>query len=325
MYWIRDFSSKTLSLPTFWEVAFFLSLLFSFLFSIQSWGSACCARNSAAPFLIVGDDEAQMSLGVSSSGRVASVDLQGRPTFGTPETSDFTQMFRLDGALLLSDRFQLGCSFPYLNRQVTRSGVTESVSGVGDLRISMGYEFLPVWSYSQWKPQGFLFSVISVPTGVSVHESRKKTVADAVGNGFYSISVGSLFLKKWVIWDLFLVPEVHYSFRRTFQRSNQFYQMIPGWGGSVGFGVGWSPGGGNWRIGTRIQPRWDQSPVSAADYDSSLVHWRASCDTGVDISYLLDSSNTVMFFYTDQTLLAPAFNSTLNRMAGINFQHRWER
>ncbi len=299
-----------------------LGLIFCCLFNFQyAAAAACCARNSAVPVLIVGEDEAQFNFGMSLGAVVAEVCDEGIPVFGSPETSEINQLYRLEGALLLSDRFQVGMSLNGVNHRITKPARTDSQLGIGDTRISLGYEYLPSWTYSSWKPQGFLFSVLTFPTGRSSYEFESLTAADVTGNGFYSVSIGSLLIKRWTVWDVFMVPEVHYSLPRTFKIG----EVEPGFGGSIGFGVGMSPWEGNFRLGLRVQPRVDQSRYIAfrnSDLSRGIL---ANCDTGLDIAYLVTSNDTLMISYIDQTLLGPAINSNLSRVFGLNFQHRWER
>jgi hypothetical protein len=273
----------------------------------------------------VGEDEVQLNFGMSLGSVVAEVSDEGVPVFGSPSTSENNQLYRLEAAMLLSDRIQAGVGFNLVSHTVSRPARTDSMTGMGDFRMSLGYEILPSWTYSNWKPQGFLFSVVTVPTGRSSYESESPTAADVTGNGFYSLSVGSLFIKRWSLWDVFLVSEVHYSLPRMFEVAEQALLAEPGVGGSAGLGVGFSPGGGSLRIGLRLQPRIDQARYIQS-MDSGLPRGvQANCDTGLDFAYLLTSNDTVMLTYTDQTLLGPAVNSNLSRVFGFNYQHRWER
>ncbi len=301
-----------------------LVVLFELSFQ-KAWSAPCCARSAAAPFLILSDDEAQFNLGFSAVDSVA--DVTDKVYFNLPGKSDFTSQVRMDGAILLSDRFQAGASAALVGRSVSSNSKLSSGLGLGDLRLSFGYEVLPSWSYSVWKPQGFLFSVITLPTGRSKYElGNGYSSADVSGLGFYSGAFGAIFLKRWNVVDAFFLAEFHYSVPRVFESGLVSTHVVPGFGASTGLGLGWSPGGGALRVGLRIQPRMDQVPlrqgVPELQNSPSLI---SNCDTGLDLSYMLGSSETLMLSYTDQTLLGYAVNSNLNRVLALNFQHRWER
>ncbi len=302
--------------------------LIVFLFSLQSraFAASCCARSPAAPFLIVGDDQAQVNLGISSASIVAQTGADGGISKTPAGSSDRIWNYRVDAAILLSDLLQVGVSAPLVTRVVNEPGVSDSSTAFGDLRLSAGYEFLPAWTYSSWKPQGFLFSVLSIPTGRSVYEFQLPSLADVTGNGFFAVSVGTLLVKRWSSWDAFVIGEAHYSFSRTFKDGTTSYSVYPGWGASLGGGIGFSPGGGKVRIGARIQPRWDQ--IESVVYPGTSIaatgtsRWAA--DVGFDLALLLGMTDTIMASYTDQTLL-PSVASPLNRSLVLSFQHRWER
>lgn len=301
-----------------------LSLVF--LRSPQSIAAPCCARSAAAPFLILGDDEMQYSIGLGSSHAVAEAADDRRTYFIPNELYDQARTLRLDGAMLLSDRAQAGLSLGMVNRSVRVYDESHSSFRLGDVRLSLGYEFLTNWTYSPWKPTGYVFSVLTLPTGRSNYDSVMPNFADVSGNGFYSLAVGGIFLKRWNTLDAFVMTEVHYSFPRVFENFTGQFQVIPGMGGSLGGGVGWSPGGGAVRLGMRVQPRVDQPRlIPSRDLVGTKKGWASSCDTGFDFSYLIGSNKTFMVSYSDQTLLGIAQNSNLNRVIGVSFQHRWER
>lgn len=306
---------------------FLIVCVLALTISDRTWASACCARNSAAPNLIVGDDRAQFNLGLAVGGVVAEATSEGAAIFGSPQASDWLRTYRLDGTILLSDRWQVGLGLAFVDHDVAQGELSDSGSSFGDTRLSLGYEFLPAWTYSPWKPQGFLFAVITLPTGRSIFEQQGLLAGDVTGNGFYSLSCGAFFLKRFGHWDTFAVSEVHYSLPRAFQDSHGFeFQAYPGFGGSAGAGGGVSPGGGAVRLGLRIQPRLDQPQLIPAFHRQDMrAEVAMTCDLGVDMSYLLNPTNTVWLSFVDQTLLGPAMNSNLNRILSVNYQHRWER
>ena len=303
-------------------------LFLSFLFPTQSRGAACCARNSSTPSLIIGDDWSQFNFGYAYSSAIALAGESGQASYFPAEVQEGIQTYRLDAATLLSDRFQVGASLFLVNHRLTHSYISDSSTGIGDVRLSAGYEALPDWSYSIWKPQIYLFSSATIPTGRSLEQSQKSSYTDVTGNGFFSLSLGSLFIKRWVVWDAFLLSELHYSLPRTFENDAvefKKFRVEPGWGGSLGVGLGMSPGGGALRLGLRVMPRYEQGKMNVGIDHKKDIGFIATCDVGADLGYLLTSQDTVMVAFTDQTLLGPSYNSNLNRVLAINFQHRWER
>ncbi len=301
--------------------------LFSFFFSTEAtWAAPCCARNAATPALIVGDDQTQVNLGFSLAHVVADATEDGALVFNSPNYSDISQVHRFDFSTMVSDRLQFGSSFNLVRHTVRDSELSETQLGVGDTRLNVGYELLPVWNYSKWKPQIFIFSTFTFPTGRSKYEFERPLLSDVTGNGFYSVSMGGLILKRWGIWDIFLLPEIHFAFPRTFETEQGNLKVYPRLGGSFGVGAGWSPGNGPVRLGLRIQPRLDQTTVTVlGDQISGSQGMLSVCDTGFDAALLISSTDSLMVSYTDQTLLGVATNLNVNRTLALNFQHRWER
>ena len=174
-----------------------LVLLLGCSIEMTSWAAPCCARNSATPILMVGDDQAQLSFGSSFANVVAehdeTIEDNIHPVYLSPGEINTVNTYRLEGAFLLSDRFQLGGSFSLAQHRVAEpdaldgangpSSVDETNWGVGDTRVSLAYEAFPAWTYSAWKPQGFVFLVLTLPTGRSKYEFQSATLSDVTGNG----------------------------------------------------------------------------------------------------------------------------------------------
>lgn len=251
--------------------------------------------------------------------------MEGIPVFRSSKDSEVSRTFRVEGAALLDDRLQLGASVPLVERSVFRSGTDSAATDIGDVRLNFAYESMPEWTYSAWKPKGYTFLQLVLPTGRSIHESALPGAADATGRGYFTAAVGSLFVKRWSRWDAFAIPEVHYSFARQFTPPGgaEPYQVIPGWGGSLALGLGWNADA--IRAGFRIQPVYEQPRSILATSSSSRTSYQLTWDTGLDLSYLLNESWTVSCAYSDQTILGPAVNTTLSRTFSLSLLHRWLR
>src|SRR5688572_10532929 len=99
------------------------------LLTALTWVSAaqaapCCAGSSATPTLISGDDFAQLSLGASVGFTIGDETGEGIPVFRSSRESEITQIYRLEGAILLSDRWQAGASLPIIARTFAQPGVS---------------------------------------------------------------------------------------------------------------------------------------------------------------------------------------------------------
>lgn len=292
----------------------------------------CCSGSSSIPAIITGDDRAQLSASLSHGTVIGDAPSEGLPVFRSELDSETTQTYRLDGAILLTDRLQAGAGLPILSRSVDRPGTEASKSGLGDIDLDLAYEVLPEWSYSDWKPRGHAFIGLTVPTGRSIYESVEPGLVDATGKGFYRIQTGGILIKRFSIWDATLLGEIHRSLPRTFAPTSvnpDTVRVDAGFGGSLAFGVGASPGGGNLRLGFRVQPNWNSGKSITTVGTTTESDRIQTVDTVLESSYLLSESDggtwTVYGSYDDQTLLGPARNATLTRTLALGVQHRWDR
>lgn len=287
----------------------------------------CCSANAAAPALISGDDQAQVSLIGGNTSIIGDAPVEGTPIFRSSNNNETLQTVNLDGAILVGDRWQLGAGASLIRRSFSQPGFNNAATAFGDIRMDAAYEALPEWSFSTWIPKGYVFMQLIIPTGKSIYETVLPGGVDAVGRGFFTLAAGSLFLKRWSSLDAYVMPEMHYAFTRTFTdpTTGGPFTISPGLGASFALGLGYSPGGGNFRIGARVQPMWgDRKTVNTAQGER-LTAYQLSWDAALELGYLIATDWSLTASYTDQTLLGPAVNSTLGRTFSVAVQHRWER
>lgn len=298
------------------------ALLTAGLWAPTTYGAACCSSNAAAPALISGDDRAQLSLSLGASAVVGDAPSVGTAIFRADGDSERLQSLRLDGAILLSDRWQAGISLPFLRHAYSRPGNNTNATALGDVRATLAYEMLPERAYRPWVPKGFVFAQMVFPNAASVYEAENPGDSAGFGRGFYTAALGALFVKQWPRFDAYFLPEAHYSFARTFR---ELQTVRPGFGGSFALGVGYSPGGGNLRFGLRVQPAYNQSMQVSAPAVTTQTSYQLAWDTAAEASYLVADNWSLTASYTDQTLLGPAVNVSLSRGFLVGLQHRWER
>ncbi|MCC7441255.1 MAG: hypothetical protein IT285_06470 [Bdellovibrionales bacterium] len=279
----------------------------------------CCGGSSAAPALITGDERATAGFALSQSAVIGDAPSEGLAVFRAPGDDEWTRTLRVEGALLLSDRWQAGLWFPWVQRELRRPGAHSDASGAGDLRAHLGYEILPEWEYSAWRPRGFAFFQLTVPTGVSVYEATAPGAVDATGRGFWALSAGTLLIKKGAAWDGWALPEARVILARKFSGAS----LGGGIGASLGFGAGRSFGA--FRLGARVQPQWESSRAVTSSLGRSRTDRLWVWDTGLEASWMQNDALSWTASYVDQTLLGPARNTALNRTFALSVQHRWDR
>jgi hypothetical protein len=294
-----------------------------------AYAAPCCGGSSAAPTILTGDDRAQFSASLAQSQIIGDVPAGGSAVYRADGDLEQAQTLRIEGAFLLSDRWQIGASVPYTRRSRSTPDLASASSGFGDLGLSGAYEILPEWEYSLWKPRGFLFVQTLIPTGGSIYESSFDATdpwgLDARGRGFYALGIGGVLLKGWGDWDAALVAEAHRSFARSFSTSDGALDLTPGWGGSASLAGGYSLTRLPVRFGLALSPAYEGSIAAVGSgidsvSDSQLV-WNASAQVG----WMFGHDATLSAVYTDQTFFGPATNVSLSRTVALYFQKRWER
>jgi len=292
----------------------------------DAWAAACCGGTSATPALISGDDAYQFGIAVSRAEVIGDAPANGRPVFRGAGTDEVTETYRFDVAATLSDRTQASVTIPFAEKSVNAGSASNGSSGIGDISLGFGYEAWPQWNYGAVAPRGFLFTQLNLPVAHSIYDFEARGATDALGTGFYRLSLGALLLKGWKIWDVSLVPELHYSFARTFtDGGGSEVHVAPGLGASTAASLGYNFAKLPVRIGLRFQPVWNQFRTIEMDGTRQRSNDQWVWNTGLDVSYLLASEWSATGSYTDQTLFGPAANTTLSRTFAINLQRRWPR
>ena len=303
-----------------------LGLLLSLMKLPTALAAACCAGNAAAPALISGDESSQLGITAARISVIGDAPGSGIPVFRSAHESETTASARLDFATLINDRWQVGAVVPWIQHRVSRLGSDSSASSLGDLKLNVGFEALPEWTYSAWKPRGYVFAQAILPTSRSIYETESSTATDTIGRGFLGLAVGALLLKHGAEWDAFLIPELHHSFSRSFNTSATSYEVLevsPGWGASIAFGGGWS--WSEFRLGARLQPVYAQGKRVRSPSSDTISTYQLSWDAGLDVTYLANEDWSFTAAYTDQTLIGPAVNSSLSRSFALGLQRRWQR
>lgn len=321
---------------THWMRArFALGLMPAFLLLSQpSHAGACCGGGLSSASLITGDEQARMNLGLSTRAVAADVGADGKlAQRDSNSPSETQQSASLDGSLVFADRFQAGARIDTSMQAVTTPGLASGAPamGMGDLKMNVGYEFLPEWTYSAWKPRGYIWTGITAPTGVSIHETLDP--AEALGEGFWTPAAGVVLVKRWEQWDATASLEGRLSLGRTFTlnyddgfASTSAFGNQPGLSGL--FSLGFSPGGGNLRFGARVEPQWRAARTVINDGIEGKTGERRITSLGADITWMFQGNHSLTVAYTDQTFLGIsglASNAALSRTLALSLSHRFDR
>lgn len=297
---------------------FFSLTLLSVLGASSAKAAACCGGGFAAPSIIAGDDKAQLTTSYSGTEVVIdNVDSQG--IWRKWDTHQKVQTFKIEGAHVFWDRYQVGLSIPVLQR--TRESL--NYSGLGDVSTSLGYEYLPDWDYNPLRPKGIGFLQLTLPTGKSKADSEVGGL-DSRGNGFWAFGAGTLLTKTWSKYDAFVSLEAHRSFSKDVANSQFQGKLEPGYGGNFGMGAGYNVK--DYRFGSSFTWTYEDAlrtiSTTGTTNDGSIERYA----TGVlSASYMANDEWSGTLSYSDQTLFGSPVNTSLGRGVAMQLQRRWGR
>jgi hypothetical protein len=290
-------------------------------FSRLALGAACCGGGNLFPTLISGDQRAQVTATTSFASVVGDAPVNGAAVARAGTDAETRATMRLDAATLLSDRWQMGVSLPLVRRYRARNATQIGALGLGDVSAMLGWEALPDWNYSSWRPKGLLFATITAPTGRSASDSTSLYQIDAMGRGYWNFSVGGLLQKTWDAWDGLLMVEAHQPLTRTLSTDAGEFRLFPAWGFSAGAGAGWSLG--DLRLGAMVSTQYE-GPVTTLGLVNEVGSPQIAFPLTLQVAYLVADNWSLGGFYSDNALL-PASNVPLSRSVSLLLQARWDR
>ncbi|MEQ1664119.1 MAG: serine protease spb1 [Bdellovibrionales bacterium] len=319
-------SSSHLIFKFYWIISW---LLVQFLFIAtpqKSFAASCCGGGFAAPSLIVGDDQAQITNSISYNHIIDDVGTDS--LWHKRKSNEINATIKIEAAHILSgkylsnrflsDRWQLGFSLPI----ISRSRADQTSSGLGDVAGTIGYEYLPDWDYNPWRPRGLGFLILTLPTGRSVNESETAYQLDSRGRGFLALGAGTILTKIINKWDVFSSIEVHNSFKKKYSNSQSSGTLNPGFGTNFGFGVGYNLD--VVRLGSGISWSYEDA-VDVTGTSSSSGSAQRFATASISASYLFEHEWATTINYTDQTIVGSPTNTSLSRGVNILVQKRWLR
>jgi hypothetical protein len=305
-----------------------LGLVCVFSANNQVQAASCCGSGGSLPQLITTDSRAQLTTSLSRDAVIGDVSPSGRAVFRGDSNQEITQTFKIEGAYQLSELWQMGAGVPVVKRDRSFEDGSETTTGLGDLSLSTAFEFMPEYEYSPIKPRGFGFLQLTLPTSPSKYDSDKFLMTDARGRGFYTVTLGVSFVKVRGHFDFLASTEVHEALPRAFAHRSSIadggygFTAKPTPGVSASLGAGWSPRGGDFRMGATLAPQYE-GPVELNGTSLPSTAQQFFWNSTLTVSYMIDREISSTLSYTDQTLVGPAQNAALSRIFALSVMKRW--
>ncbi len=278
--------------------------------------ASCCGGSFASPSVITGDEKATLVSEFSVSSVATEVSSGG--IWQNRTSPESLETLRLHGAHIFFDRFQIGGSLPVIRRSRAES----TSSGLGDLAVNLGYEVLPEWEFNLWRPRGVSYLTLVAPTGRAIQDSTESLQLDARGRGFWSIGIGTTLTKLIGKFDLVSAVEGHKSFSKEVRSANFEAELVPGLGGSVIVGGGFSFQ--DTRIGTSLGFNFEDAIETRGLISASGSPTRFATVT-LSLNQMLTEEWAAAATISDQTLFGSPNNTSLARSIAVSLQRRFSR
>jgi len=291
--------------------------LFFLFFSFRVFAASCCGGGANFPSLITGDYKSQLVSSLSHSSIIGHTNSNKQSVFHSKDNNERSQTLKLTGTLQFSESWQAGLSLPLVRKSFDRPGNFNNESGLGDIELHSAYEFMPEFSYSSWRPRGFFFTSLTLPTAPSINDQDVIfEVERARGQGFFILKSGVSFFKILGNWDFQFLGQIEQPLAKTFETRSSTLKKYPGLGWSALASFGHSPAGGDFRWGVALAP--SSKAAVRNDQDQALSDSQFVWDTTLSLSYLVNFDWSVNFNYTDQTLFGPSKNATTIQRFSLN-------
>jgi hypothetical protein len=299
-------------------IKIYLIFLFIIL-SARSYASSCCGGGGSSSMIITADNKMEMSLGYSFRKDIGLTNSQGYSSLNSEQIRDESQNVDLGIHYQLLDYWQLASRVSLKSKDIKKSGKSESETGLSDIDIQASYEYLPEFNYSLWKPRGFLYSKLSIPTSKSLYDSQTPLFTDVRGAGLYSFSVGHFHQKKWGEWTVKLSTEVSHFFGKKYSnlKLEDYHKLL------VPMGVSYAPENSDFSFGVNDTFTY-QTPKKTTGTISSTSQKEYFWELGFFVNYMQNREAIWSLSYSDSSLVGKSINSPLYRTVSLSYAYSVE-
>lgn len=293
----------------------FYFILFLFL-SKNAFSSSCCGGGSSSSMIITGDNKAEISLGYSYRSDLGQTNKEGFSILNNKNIKDERQNIIFLGEYQILELWQLASKFTMVDKNLHKSGLREKNFGLGDIEFQLTYEYLPAYVYSEYKPRGFFYGKLTIPTSKSLYDSQSNIFADVRGTGLYSLSIGNFLLKTFNTLTLKITTEWSHFFGKTYsQYKLHDYEKF-----SIPLGIAYTPLHSAFTFGLTDTFSYQAEKKFTGDAQLKSSHeyfW----EVNAFINYSTNRNEIWSLSYNDSTLIGKNVNSPLYRTIGFNYSY----
>lgn len=293
---------------------YFLALFI--LFSSKVFSSSCCGGGSSSSMIITGDNRAEMSLGYSYRSDIGQTNQDGWATLNSDQIKDQRQSINVQGQYQATERWQLASKLSLVDKNLNKSGLKENNMGPGDVDLQATYEYLPEYTFSDYRPRGFVYSRATIPTSKSLYDSQSNIFSDVRGTGLYSLSLGNFLLKKLNTVTLKLTTEWTHYFGKTYSQFKLHdYEKF-----SLPLGFAYTHPDSDFTFGLTDTFSYQTGKTLTGEINSKSSQeyfWEVS----PFVNYSPNRNEIWSLSYSDSTLIGKSINSPLYRIVSLNYSY----
>ena len=289
-------------------------ILISLLTSLNAMASSCCGGGSSSSMIITGDNQNEYSLSLSQKNDLGTTDSQGYSTLNNQSVLDQQSAYSFQFQHLFTERLQGGIKTSFIEKQIRKQNRFENESGLGDIELQGSFEFLPEFTYSAYKPRGFVYLKGSIPNSHSLYNSNSAIFSDVRGSGLYTLSVGSFFIKHLSNWSLKAGTEAQHFFGKKFSGVNlDSYQKY-----YLPLGVAYS--NQNWPVTLGVNSTFNyQTAKKLTGLVNSKSNVEYFWELGTFVNWTINREETLGLSISDSSLVGKNINSSLYRTIGLSY------
>ena len=264
--------------------------------------------------IITGDNQNEYSFSFAERAYIGATDSQGYSTINNQSVLDQQSAYSLQFQHIIADRLQAAVKTSLVQKQIRKQNRFENESGLGDIELQSSFEFLPEYTYSAYKPRGFVYLKGTMPTSHSLYNSNSSLFTDVRGSGLYSISLGSFFIKHLSSWTLKSGAEAQHLFGKTFNDVNlESYQKF-----YLPFGIAYS--NQNWPITLGVNSTFNyQTPKVLTGSINSTSDKEYFWELSTFVNWTINREETLGLSLSDSSLIGKNINSSLYRTIGLSY------
>ncbi len=289
-------------------------ILASLLITTNLFASSCCGGGSSSSMIITGDNQSEYSLSYSQRNDIGSTDSKGYSTLNNQSVLDQQSAYSFQFQHLFSDRLQAGIKTSFVEKQIRKQNRFENESGIGDIELQSSFEFLPEFTYSDYKPRGFVYLKGTIPNSNSLYNSNSAVFSDIRGSGLYTLSVGSFFIKHFSNLTLKAGSEVQHLFGKKFSGVNlDSYQKayLP---------LGFAYSNQSWPVTLGVNSTFNyQTAKTLTGSVNSKSNVEYFWELGTFLNWSINREETLGLSFSDSSLIGKNINSSLYRAVGLSY------